>query len=102
MKLTSISEDTKRSYSTINGKSDKHTRKKKEVAAHKKPSKIKEAKEASKPSAPKKKDKIEEKKDTKSVAAPTIVKATPSVLPPSDEEIARMLFAEINGMRRRG
>ncbi len=78
------------------------TRKKKEVAAHKKPSKIKEAKEASKPSAPKKKDKIEEKKDTKSVAAPTIVKATPSVLPPSDEEIARMLFAEINGMRRRG
>ena len=75
------------------------TRKKKEIAA----SKIKkEAKEASKPSAPKKKGKIEGKKDTKSVAAPTIVKATPPVLPPSDEEIARMLFAEINGMRRRG
>ena len=75
------------------------TRKKKEIAA----SKIKkEAKEASKPSALKKKDKIEGKKDTKSVAAPTIVKTTPPVLPPSDEEIARMLFAEINGMRRRG
>ena len=47
-------------------------------------------------------DKEERMKPKVATAVPIVVKTEQvAVLPPSDEDIARMLFAEINGMRRR-
>ena len=47
-------------------------------------------------------DKEERMKPKVATAVPVVVKTEQvAVLPPSDEDIARMLFAEINGMRRR-
>lgn len=47
-------------------------------------------------------DKEERMKPKVATAVPIVMKTEQvAVLPPSDEDIARMLFAEINGMRRR-
>lgn len=47
-------------------------------------------------------DKEERMKPKVATAVSIVVKTEQvAVLPPSDEDIARMLFAEINGMRRR-
>ena len=70
----------------------------------KKEPKVSASKLAAAPLLEKNKTTKDEKKKKKMVAkAEAIVVKTeqPIVLPPSDEDIARMLFAEINGMRRR-
>jgi len=69
----------------------------------KKEPKVSASKLAAAPPLEKNKKTKDEKKKKKVAKTEAIVVKTeqPIVLPPSDEDIARMLFAEINGMRRR-